>query len=239
MKRGFDRSRILIRTKFEKQFSTIRNRYSILNFVKSFVTSSLVITTVTMPVPSLAASSEALVNDDSGPVPDLVREVDGAKTLNHFAPESTKLLSVNSLSQIEVAKSVASIKDEEEQARVKAEEEAAAAAKKKTTKKVYATLPTVNMSYGDIQKVANQMVSAVFGESEWAAMNALIIKESGYNPNAVNSRSGACGLPQALPCSKLGDKTVEGQINWMINYIKNRYGTPSNALSFHNSHNWY
>lgn len=80
-----------------------------------------------------------------------------------------------------------------------------------------------------------------FGEHEWGAMQILIGKESGLNPYAINPTSGACGMFQALPCSKLPCELsdVACQVNWGMNYIKNRYGTPSNALDFHKRNNWY
>jgi hypothetical protein len=67
----------------------------------------------------------------------------------------------------------------------------------------------------------------------------LIMRESGCNPNAVNRSSGACGIPQALPCSKLGTNDPIEQIRWMQNYVFARYGSWANAVAFHNSHNWY
>lgn len=71
----------------------------------------------------------------------------------------------------------------------------------------------------------------------------LIGKESGCNPGAVNRSSGACGIPQALPCSKLPcplDATgAVCQINWMENYVRNRYGSWEKARAFHASRGWY
>jgi hypothetical protein len=76
----------------------------------------------------------------------------------------------------------------------------------------------------------------------------LLRRESGNNRLAVNSSSGACGLGQALPCSKmlnaigvatLAEASYEAQLAWMMSYITNRYGTVENALAFHNAHNWY
>jgi len=70
-------------------------------------------------------------------------------------------------------------------------------------------------------------------------------KESGWNPRAHNSSSGAHGIPQALPASKMrsagSDYLTNGktQIRWGIGYIEGRYGTPCSALDFHNSHGWY
>lgn len=63
-----------------------------------------------------------------------------------------------------------------------------------------------------------------------AASKSFIYKvESGNNPNAVNPRSGACGLGQALPCEKLTKHCNLGdykcQDEWFENYMKNRYGS--------------
>ena len=92
---------------------------------------------------------------------------------------------------------------------------------------------------GSVYAIAQSMTVEAFGDVHWDAMAALIKRESGFNPNATNAHSGACGLPQALPCSKLKDTSVEGQMAWMITYVRNRYGNPTNALSFQLAHNWY
>lgn len=81
--------------------------------------------------------------------------------------------------------------------------------------------------------------ATMFDDSQWPALEALWNRESGWNPNALNRRSGACGIPQALPCSKISDHSVQGQIMWGLGYIKSRYGTPSQAWRFWLSHGWY
>jgi hypothetical protein len=63
--------------------------------------------------------------------------------------------------------------------------------------------------------------------------------ESGFDPYAVNPSSGACGLFQALPCSKLGGMELSNQVAWGISYVANRYGMPSNAWSFWKVRHWY
>jgi len=67
----------------------------------------------------------------------------------------------------------------------------------------------------------------------------LIMRESGCNPNAVNKSSGACGIPQALPCSKLGTSDPVEQLKWMQNYVVRRYGSWVNAVGHSNSVGWY
>lgn len=64
----------------------------------------------------------------------------------------------------------------------------------------------------------------------WGYADFMVTKESGWNPNAVNSSSGACGLAQALPCSKLGPEWNNPVValNWMNGYVAGRYydGSP-------------
>lgn len=69
-------------------------------------------------------------------------------------------------------------------------------------------------------------------------------RESHWNPNAHNS-SGAHGIPQSLPGSKMASEGADWatngntQIRWGLGYIAGRYGSPSAAWSFFQSHNSY
>ena len=69
----------------------------------------------------------------------------------------------------------------------------------------------------------------------------LVMKESGCNPNARNVRSGSCGLPQALPCSKLGASWNNPIISlqWMQSYVMSRYGSWAAAVAHSKSYGWY
>lgn len=82
---------------------------------------------------------------------------------------------------------------------------------------------------------------AAAGISDVGNANELIRRESGCNPHARNSSSGACGVAQELPCGKSGCSLGDGacQIRWMNSYVVSRYGSWANAVSFHDSHNWY
>jgi hypothetical protein len=64
--------------------------------------------------------------------------------------------------------------------------------------------------------------------------------ESGNNPGAVNE-IGACGLGQALPCSKMGCGLDDYacQDTFFTNYMLNRYGSWSNARAFWESNRWW
>lgn len=85
--------------------------------------------------------------------------------------------------------------------------------------------------------------------AQFNALLELFACESSWNERAGNPSSGAYGIPQALPASKMGDPAACGganyltdpqiQISWGLCYIQRRYGTPSGALDFHYRNNYY
>jgi hypothetical protein len=81
------------------------------------------------------------------------------------------------------------------------------------------------------------MLKAGFGISEFPCLEKLWTKESGWNHRAENSGSGAYGIPQAFPGSKMGSIASDWrtnpatQIKWGLGYIKDRYDTPCGAWS--------
>jgi hypothetical protein len=100
--------------------------------------------------------------------------------------------------------------------------------------------PTIPLGAGgDVQTLGRSLNAVTFGDQHWTALQALWTRESGWNPQARNRFSGACGIPQALPCSKIPDMSPQGQIEWGLQYIKQRYGNPTNAWNFWQSHHWY
>ncbi len=80
---------------------------------------------------------------------------------------------------------------------------------------------------------------------QFSCLDAIWTRESNWNPYAENSSSGAFGIPQALPGSKMaavaGDWATNAttQIKWGLNYIRSSYGSPCGAWGFWESHSWY
>lgn len=80
---------------------------------------------------------------------------------------------------------------------------------------------------------------------QFACLDSLWTKESGWRWNAANSSSGAYGIPQSLPGSKMGSVAGDWstnpvtQITWGLHYISSRYGTPCSAWSHSRAMNWY
>jgi hypothetical protein len=99
---------------------------------------------------------------------------------------------------------------------------------------------------GSAKAVASDLVSARgWGAGQYDCLVSLWQKESGWNVYAANKSSGAYGIPQALPGSKMA--TVGGdwqtnpatQITWGLNYIQGRYGDPCGAWGSSKSRGWY
>lgn len=70
-------------------------------------------------------------------------------------------------------------------------------------------------------------------------------RESNWRVTAKNPSSGAYGIPQSLPASKMASAGADyltnykTQINWGLSYIKSRYGNPTNAWAHSERTNWY
>lgn len=79
------------------------------------------------------------------------------------------------------------------------------------------------------------------GITDAASASTLIGRESGCNPYSVNASSGACGIGQALPCSKTGCAMGDGacQTIWMNQYVLGRYGSWAAGLQHSSQYGWY
>lgn len=81
---------------------------------------------------------------------------------------------------------------------------------------------------------------------EFDCLYRLWSRESGWRTEAVNrGGSGATGIPQALPGSKMASAgadwrtSAETQIRWGLGYVRARYGTPCGAYAYSNAHGYY
>jgi hypothetical protein len=111
-----------------------------------------------------------------------------------------------------------------------------------TTPTVYEPPPNP----GTAQAIAYKMLPS-FGFSasgQFGCLDNIWSRESGWRYNAYNA-SGAYGIPQALPGSKMATAGADWQTNpatqikWGLGYIKGRYGSPCNAWAFWQAHSWY
>ncbi len=113
-----------------------------------------------------------------------------------------------------------------------------------TGTKVPETPPVVPA--GDAQQIAHDMLrQRGWGEDQFSCLVSLWNRESGWRTTAGNRHSGAYGIPQALPGSKMASAGPDWQTNpatqitWGLGYISGRYGTPCGAWSSFQSKGWY
>jgi hypothetical protein len=97
-----------------------------------------------------------------------------------------------------------------------------------------------------------KLLAAPYGWStgtQWDDLVSLWTRESGWNNKADNPTSGAYGIPQSLPATKMpksarppsegGSSNATAQISWGLAYIKDTYGSPSAAWAHEESAGWY
>lgn len=92
-------------------------------------------------------------------------------------------------------------------------------------------------------------VRSKIGDKQFECISRLWTSESGWRWNAYNEKSGAYGIPQALPGRKMANPKNNGgpdwktnpitQVNWGINYVKVRYGSACDALAYKRRIGWY
>lgn len=152
--------------------------------------------------------------------------------------------------RIAAVKAAAAAKAEAERAR-KAEE-AASRKKREEAEENAAPKPytgpipaSCNEYSGNRKTGCALMISAGFKIDQFPCLDELWDHESGWNHRAQNSSSGAYGIAQALPGSKMASAGADWktnpatQIKWGLGYIKDRYNTPCGAWNFFQSKGYY
>jgi LysM repeat protein len=104
-----------------------------------------------------------------------------------------------------------------------------------------ATQVSVPTTVAGIMAAARSIVPA----GQFSCFSNIVQRESSWNPRATNPSSGAYGLVQALPGSKMASVGADWrtnpitQLKWGLGYMNSRYGSPCQAWSFWQAHNWY
>ncbi|MGW2613960.1 aggregation-promoting factor C-terminal-like domain-containing protein [Streptomyces sp. NPDC001500] len=97
-------------------------------------------------------------------------------------------------------------------------------------------------SASQAQAIAHKMIP---NAAQYQAFSNIVKHESGWNVSATNASSGAYGLVQALPGSKMASagsdwkSNAKTQIKWGLNYMNSRYGSPVAAWNFWQANGWY
>ncbi|MGO3722445.1 phospholipase [Microbacterium gubbeenense] len=133
----------------------------------------------------------------------------------------------------------------EQKAREKqqAEEAAAAEAEAAAAAEAQAAANTVEGAKASARDI--MMSTYGWGDDQFACLDSLWTKESGWNYQASNPSSGAYGIPQSLPGSKMAtvaddwETNATTQVTWGLDYISRAYGVPCSAWGHSQAVNWY
>ena len=102
---------------------------------------------------------------------------------------------------------------------------------------------SVQASYSAAEVQA--MAKTIVGSGQYMCFSNIVSRESGWNYTATNASSGAYGLVQALPGSKMSTAGADWrtnpatQIKWGLNYMNSRYGSPCDAWQFWQVNHYY
>lgn len=158
------------------------------------------------------------------------------------AADATARQNAEQAARMQAAKDASAKKKAADEAAAKAAAEAKAKALAASTGDPSASF-SVQASYSisQVQAMAQQIV----GSGQFTCFSNIVTRESGWNYTATNAASGAYGLVQALPGSKMASAGADWrtnpatQIKWGLNYMNNRYGSPCGAWSFWQANHYY
>ncbi|MDQ6849927.1 MAG: ubiquitin-like domain-containing protein [Actinomycetota bacterium] len=112
--------------------------------------------------------------------------------------------------------------------------------------KVGTKKPVVTSPSGSPQAIAQQLLAQRGWSSQFSCLQQMWDRESGWRTSASNPSSGAYGIPQALPGSKMASagsdwqSSARTQITWGLDYIASRYGDPCGAwATWQANGGWY
>ncbi|WP_043265863.1 transglycosylase SLT domain-containing protein [Streptomyces sp. CT34] len=170
----------------------------------------------------------------------LTQQADTAST----QADAAALKSAQESARKAAAETAQSKKDAADQAKAKKDAEQRAkeqAASRSAVRDASDFLVKASYSIAETQAMARQMMAS----DQFQCFSHIVSNESGWNYRATNSSSGAYGLVQALPGSKMSSAGSDWQTNpatqikWGLNYMNDRYGSPCGAWSFWQANSWY
>ncbi|WP_371795414.1 transglycosylase SLT domain-containing protein [Streptomyces sp. NBC_01718] len=159
------------------------------------------------------------------------------------AADAAAKKSVEETARIQAAKDAKSKKQaaEDKLERERQAKEDAERASRSEVRSASAFATQSSYTVAEVQAMARQMIPS----DQFQCFSNIVNHESSWNYRATNAASGAYGLVQALPGSKMASAGADWQTNpatqikWGLNYMDSRYGSPCGAWSFWQANNWY
>ncbi|MFG3346554.1 transglycosylase SLT domain-containing protein [Streptomyces sp. NPDC048018] len=157
------------------------------------------------------------------------------------AADSAARKSAEEAARIQAAKDAESKKEAAEKAEKERKEAEAERASRSALRDASSFAAQGSYSISDVKAIARQMIPG----DQFQCFSNIVNHESGWNYTATNASSGAYGLVQALPGSKMSSAGADWrtnpatQIKWGLSYMNGRYGSPCGAWSFWQANHWY
>lgn len=157
------------------------------------------------------------------------------------AADAAAKKSAEEAARIQAAKDAKAKKQAAEEAAERAAEEEAERASREAARDASSFATQSSYSVAEVQAIARQMIPG----DQFQCFSNIVDHESSWNYQASNPSSGAYGLVQALPGSKMASAGADWQTNpatqikWGLNYMNDRYGSPCGAWSFWQANHWY
>lgn len=191
-------------------------------------------------VPDLTATVTPLVASVEGQVAGLRGSLDAAK-----AQKAAEEAAAQAQREAEAAAAAAAAAEAEKAAAAEAAPTTSASSGSSGVSVPAPAYAGAGTSAADAQAIANSMIGGYgWGDDQFSCLVSLWNRESGWNVFAGNA-SGAYGIPQALPGSKMASAGPDWQsnpatqISWGLGYISGRYGSPCEAWAHSESTGWY
>ncbi|MEO3922856.1 lytic transglycosylase domain-containing protein [Micromonosporaceae bacterium B7E4] len=177
---------------------------------------------------------------------DLIRERHAAHIRATAAQRAAEAEAARKAAEVAKAAAERARKAEEAASRKREREKQEKEEAEGATKPYTGPIPDSCNEYSGNRKIGCAlMLDAGFKLSEFPCLDKLWDHESGWNHKAENRSSGAYGIPQALPGSKMGSvgsdwrTSPATQIKWGLGYVKGRYDTPCGAWGFFQAEGFY
>ena len=169
----------------------------------------------------------------------LAPQVQASKVMSALRQEQSKVLIAQQAAARQAAR-------KREAARRAAAEAAADQAAQEQPQQSQAAPSAAPVPAGSAQQIAMGMLGSYgWSSSQFSCLVSLWNQESGWNVYATNPTSGAYGIPQALPGSKMASAGPDWQtdaatqIRWGLSYIRSLYGSPCGAWAHEEADGWY
>ncbi|MEU0373180.1 transglycosylase SLT domain-containing protein [Streptomyces sp. NPDC006283] len=157
------------------------------------------------------------------------------------AADAAAQKSAEESARLQAAETAKAKKEAAEKEAERKREEAEARANRDSVRDASSFSTQSSYTVAEVQAMARQMVPA----DQFQCFSNIVNHESTWNYRAQNPSSGAYGLVQALPGSKMSSAGADWQTNpatqikWGLNYMDSRYGSPCGAWSFWQANHWY